>query len=500
MKKTTSAHILIVDDKPANILALENLLDSNDRTLLKATGGAEALKTSLHNDIDLIILDVNMPDMDGFEVAQILKTNKRTKNIPIIFATAESMEHTLVMKGYDEGAVDYLLKPLNPEVVKAKVNVLLKIQLQKKELIEKNNSLEKSQLLINNSADIIGIIDAASLAIEEINNAFTDILGYSLHETKGKKLTTFLNDENELSTFTSGQTGDRLSLETEMKCKDGSQKWLQWKVIIRHGKWFVNARDITDVKLADEKIRELNNELRSNVTQLEAANKEMESFSYSVSHDLRSPLRALNGFARIIEEEYLPLLDDEAKRLLGNIRNNAERMGRLIDDLLAFSRLGRKEVQRSKTDLRQMVENIVLDMEKTSVHKANIRINTLPPAEVDHTLIQQVWINLISNAVKYSGKKENPEVEIGAEKINDETVYYVKDNGTGFDMKYSDKLFGVFQRLHSPKEFEGTGVGLAIVHRIVSKHGGSIWADAKVNEGATFYFTTIKKNIENSIA
>jgi PAS domain S-box-containing protein len=499
MKKTANAHILIVDDKPANILALESLLESNDRILLKATGGAEALKTSLHNDIDLIILDVNMPDMDGFEVAQILKTNKRTKNIPIIFATAESMERTLIMKGYDEGAVDYLLKPLDPEVVKAKVNVLLKIQLQKKELIEKNSSLEKSQLLINNSADIIGIIDAGSFAIEEINYAFTDILGYSLQETKGKKLTSFLHDENELLTTGSQRAQERLSFETQMKCKDGSRKWLQWKVTVRNGKWFVNARDITDVRLADERIRELNNELRSNVAQLESANKEMESFSYSVSHDLRSPLRALNGFARIIEEEYLPLLDDEAKRLLGNIRMNAQRMGILIDDLLAFSRLGRKEVQRSKTDIRQMVDNIVLEMEKSHQHRASIIINDLPTADVDHTLMQQVWINLISNAVKYSGKKENPAIEIGADIINNQTVYYVKDNGTGFDMKYSDKLFGVFQRLHSPKEFEGTGVGLAIVQRIVSKHGGSIWADAKVNEGATFYFTTTQPTAENNI-
>lgn len=496
MKKTANAHILIVDDKPANILALESLLDSNDRILLKAISGAEALKTSLHNDVDLIILDVNMPDMDGFEVAQILKTNKKTKNIPIIFATAESMERKLIMKGYDEGAVDYLLKPLDPEVVKAKVNVLLKIQLQKKELIEKNISLEKSQLLINNSADIIGIIDAGSLAIEEINYAFTDMLGYSLQETKGKTLTAFLQNENDLLAITSLKNQDRLSFEIQMKCKDGSQKWLQWKVTVKNGKWFVNARDITDVRLADERIRELNNELRSNVVQLESANKEMESFSYSVSHDLRSPLRALNGFARIIEEEYLPSLDDEARRLLGNIRVNAQRMGTLIDDLLAFSRLGRKEVQRSKTDIRQMVDNIVQEMEKSQQHHANICINDLPSADVDHTLIQQVWINLISNAVKYSGKKEKPEIEIGADKINNETVYYVKDNGTGFDMKYSDKLFGVFQRLHSPKEFEGTGVGLAIVQRIVSKHGGSIWADAKVNEGATFYFTTTHPTTE----
>ncbi|MFT3705351.1 MAG: response regulator [Agriterribacter sp.] len=496
MKSAYSAVILIVDDRPANILVLESLLALPGRTLLTAGSGAEALKISFHTDVDLIILDVQMPDMDGFEVAQVLKTNKRTKNIPIIFATAESKERTLIMKGYEEGAVDYLLKPLDPEVVKAKVNVLLKIQLQKKELLEKNSSLERSELLINNSSDIIGIIDADTLVIEEINDAFTDILGYSVDETKGKLLTFFLQDENEIATVIKGQPKNRISFEAHFNCKDGSQKWLQWKVTVKSGKWFVNARDITEVKLADERIRQLNDDLKSNVEQLEITNKELESFSYSVSHDLRSPLRALNGYAKIIEEEYLPQLDDEAQRLLKNIKVNAQKMGMLIDDLLAFSRLGRKEVQRSKTDIMQMVDNILQETIKPEQHHAEIKVAELPPAEVDHTLMQQVWVNLISNAVKYSSKKDKPKIEIGAEQLNNETVYYVKDNGSGFDMKYVDKLFGVFQRLHSPKEFEGTGVGLAIVHRIITKHRGRIWVDAKVNEGASFYFTTSDKTTE----
>jgi response regulator RpfG family c-di-GMP phosphodiesterase len=178
MKKPEKSIILIVDDKHANLLALENVLAGKDRVLLNATSGEEALKVTLQKDIDLIILDVQMPGMDGFEVSQILKSNKRTRNIPIIFVTAESRERKLMMKGYDEGAVDYLFKPLDPEIVKAKVTVLLKIQLQNKELIEKNSSLLKNALLINNSADIIGIIDAATSRIEEINNAFTILLGY----------------------------------------------------------------------------------------------------------------------------------------------------------------------------------------------------------------------------------------------------------------------------------------------------------------------------------
>ncbi len=486
-KTTTEAVILIVDDKSANILVLDSLLTANDRTLLHATSGQEALKMTLNNDVDLIILDVQMPDMDGFEVAQILKTNKRTKNIPIIFATAESRERTLMMKGYDEGAVDYLLKPLDPDVVKAKVDVLLKIQLQKKELVEKNLSLEKSALLIHNSADIIGIIDAGDFTIEEINNAFTVILGYSQEETKGKALTSFLGEEDELSLKKlSEQKKDQFSFETKIYCKDKSIKWLQWKVTVKNGKWFVNARDISEVK-------QLNADLQNNLLQLEATNKELESFSYSVSHDLRAPLRALNGFSKIIEEDYENVLDAEGKRLLGNIQTNARKMGMLIDDLLAFSRLGRKEVQKSKTDMTKMVEHILQEIDKSATKHPVIKVGALPPAYVDHTLLQQVWINLISNGIKYSAKKENPEVEIGAADSENEITYFVKDNGSGFDMKYADKLFGVFQRLHNPNEFEGTGVGLAIVQRIINKHGGKIWAHAKVNEGATFYFT-IPKN------
>lgn len=498
MSYNTEETILIVDDKPANILALESLLALPNRLLLKATSGKEALKYSLHSEIDLIILDVQMPDMNGFEVAQVLKTNKRTRNIPVIFATAESREHALVMKGYDEGAVDYLLKPLEPEVVKAKVNVLLKIQQQKKELIEKNSSLEKSALLIENSADIIGIVDSRSWKIEQINKAFTEILGYPLEAVTGKSIQDFSLVPIDMETLVRDEKQEHLSFENEMICLDGSRKWLHWKVRTRHNKWYVNARDITENKLSDERIRQLNNELQHNIAQLEVTNKELESFSYSVSHDLRAPLRALNGFAKIIEQEYLPSLDDEAKRLLGNIQDNAIRMGTLIDDLLEFSRLGRKEVQRSVISMHQLAEQAAEECLQHAKKTVRIKIADLPPAGVDHTLMKQVWINLISNAVKYSSKKEDPAVEVGYDPGDDATIYFVKDNGAGFNMKYADKLFGVFQRLHSPKQFEGTGVGLAIVLRIITKHGGRVWAEARENEGAVFYFSiphlTTEKN------
>lgn len=481
--------ILIVDDNPANLLVLETLLTENGRTLITATSGKEALSYLLGVEVDLIILDVQMPGMDGFEVAQILKTNKRTRGIPVIFATAESHEHSMMMKGYDEGAVDYLLKPLDPDLVKAKVNVLLKIQQQKKELQDKNTSLEKFGLLIENSTDIIGIIDARDGSIEQINLAVTETLGYAVPEITGKKINDFL--EIPLNFPYTPDTGgqDRFSFENEVICKNRTKKWLHWKVRTREGRWFINARDITENKIANEKIGLLNEELQKNNEQLGMANRELESFSYSVSHDLRAPLRALIGFASIIIEDHFTELNPEVQRLLGNIKDNARKMGTLIDDLLEFSRLGRTELQRSEADMHELAKLVAEECKPQWPEKATISIANLPPAAVDHGLIKQVWTNLVSNALKYSSKKESPLIEIGFDQTKQETIYFVRDNGAGFDMKYIDKLFGVFQRLHSPKQFEGTGVGLAIVYRIVNKHGGRVWAEAMENEGATFYFS-----------
>lgn len=249
MKKIDKSVILVVDDKPANLLSLESLLENKDRTFLNATNGKDALKIVLNKEIDLIILDVNMPEMDGFEVAQILKSNKRTRDIPIIFASAEKKEQKFMLRGYEEGAIDYLFKPLDPEVAKAKVAVFLKLQLQKKELLEKNSSLKKSALLINNSADIIAIIDAETFKIEEINNAFTSILGYTKEETKGTALTFLLGNEDRIFVQRlNKQQKERLSFETQIYCKDRSIKWLHWNIVVKQGKWFVNARDITEIK------------------------------------------------------------------------------------------------------------------------------------------------------------------------------------------------------------------------------------------------------------
>ncbi len=255
----------------------------------------------------------------------------------------------------------------------------------------------------------------------------------------------------------------------------------------------LNFREITERKVAEERIAQMNDELEQKVLertgQLEAVNKELEAFSYSVSHDLRAPLRAIDGYASMVEEDYGKLLDEEGTRLLGNIQQNAKKMSSLIDDLLAFSRLGKKVIQKNRLDMNELLEGVLIDLGKSQKHHAAISSDELLPVRGDYSLIHQVLINLVSNAIKYSSKKEKPQVHISSRKDDNYVVYTVRDNGVGFDMKYAHKLFGVFQRLHTMDEFEGTGVGLAIVQRIVTKHGGQVQADSTPDEGSVFSFS-----------
>ena len=494
MVKQMKDHILIVDDKVNNIYALEQILGQPHRTLTSVTNGKEALKVALNQEIDLIILDVQMPDMDGFEVAQILKSNKRTSETPIIFVTAELKDHKFVLKGFEEGAIDYLYKPLNPEITEAKVSVLLQLHRQQRELMEKNLTLEKYALLINNSADLICIINEATLQFEEVNHAVNTLLGFTVPEMKATSLLEHVAEEDRghIKQLTK-EYEPSFSFEALMYTKNRESRYFSWNVVQKHGLWFAIGRDITRQKKADLEINKLNITLERNIAQLQLTNKELESFSYSISHDLRAPLRSINGYAQMIQEDHANQFSDEAKRMLGVISKNAKKMGVLIDDLLEFSRMGRKELTRLPIDFNKLVEPIVAELKQTAPARTVITVHPLHNTQGDPALLSQVFINLVSNAVKYSAKKETPVIEIGSEEKEDEFVYYVKDNGAGFDMQYAHKLFGVFQRLHSNEEFEGTGVGLAIVQRIMVKHGGKVWAEGRVGESAVF-FLSLPKN------
>jgi len=240
---------------------------------------------------------------------------------------------------------------------------------------------------------------------------------------------------------------------------------------------------------------ELELRVRERTSELQAANRELESFSYSVSHDLRVPLRAIDGYSQMLEEDYARALDDEGRRLLGVIRENSQRMGALIDDLLAFSRLGRKPITASGIDMNSLVAEVLRELRPAAATNGlKTTIADLPPASGDRTLLKQVWVNLLSNAIKFSGRNAQPVIEVDGNSNGTENVYRVRDNGAGFDMQYYGKLFGVFQRLHGQDEYPGTGVGLAIVQRVVARHGGRVWAEGKINAGATFYFALPKGN------
>jgi len=282
----------------------------------------------------------------------------------------------------------------------------------------------------------------------------------------------------------------KLNVELEQKITERTIE-LENRSKILEEKEIVLTNTIKNLNLKSE-------ELQSSTMRLKAANKELEAFSYSVSHDLRAPLRAINGFVNILNEEYSGILDVEGKRICSIIHSNSVKMGQLIDDLLSFSRLIKSELHHSTIDMQNIVRELISEFQISKELNPNIIVlKELPQSIGDTNLIKQVWMNLISNAIKYSSKTINPQIIIGATQNENETIYFIKDNGVGFNMNYSHKLFGVFQRLHGANEFEGTGVGLAIVQRIVSRHGGRVWAEGEIDKGATFYFTLPIKNVEN---
>jgi PAS domain S-box-containing protein len=344
------------------------------------------------------------------------------------------------------------------------------------------------------------------------NKASEKVFGWTKEEVIGRKLPEFFIPENSLA-YTQSQLENLVnSIPREIVInynyrKDGSVILCEWNNTIitdKNGRTetvISLGKDITEQKRLEaelvnsrEELETLNEQLEHRVDErtnmLEAANKELEAFSYSVSHDLRAPLRAIDGFSRIIFEDYNAKLDENGVRILTVIRNNVKKMGQLIDDLLSFSRLGRKTVNVAEVDMKSVFQTICGEQASFYREKqVEFIIADMPNAFADISLIKHVVSNLVSNALKFSSKKERPRIEIAGYVSNNTVVYYVKDNGAGFNMKYASKLFGVFQRLHSEEEFNGTGVGLAIVQRIIHKHNGIVWAEGKIGEGAKFFFS-----------
>lgn len=350
-------------------------------------------------------------------------------------------------------------------------------------------SEEKFLKAFQASAAGISITRLSDSTYLEVNDAFAKMTGYSKAELIGHTSAElgFVADikKREEVLQLIRETGSAKNFELQVYHKSGKALDVLSSVetiVLKGEKFAINIiYDITDRKRKEE--------------ELEALNKELESFSYSISHDLRTPLRALNGYAEMLNEEYYFKLDEEGRRIIRAIKYNSARMGSLIDNLLAFSRLGRKEIQKSRIDMNVLANAVINEIKQSARHRAQIKIGKLHQLIADYRLLHQVMFNLISNAIKYSSKKENPVVEIFSEEQDGHIIYSVRDNGAGFDMQYADKLFGVFQRLHSQEEFDGIGVGLAIVQRVITKHGGKVWAEGKTNEGAIFYFSLLKEEL-----
>jgi two-component system sensor kinase FixL len=377
-----------------------------------------------------------------------------------------------------------------------KIERMIKMRAQKVREFSESEACYRA--IVDTAADGIVVIDERG-TIQRFNPAAERMFGYAKAEVTGKNISLLMpsphreDHDGYLARYL--VTGEKrvmgIGREVTAQRKDGST----FPIYLSVAEMQVDGRHMFTGIFRDNTQAKLDIERQAQrIARLEAANMELESFSYSVSHDLRAPLLVIDGFSRIVEEDYAVKLDAEGRRLLGVIRANIQKMAELIDDLLEYSLLGAKSLASAEIDMKSLFVDALDGLRASGGRLDGVVLHPLPPARGDATLVKQALTNLLANAIKFCGKREHPTIEVSGRESGAQCVYCVKDNGAGFDMKYYDKLFGVFQRLHRADEFEGTGVGLAIVQRIVHRHGGRTWAEAEVNRGATFHFALQGEN------
>ncbi len=396
----------------------------------------------------------------------------------------------------EEGIVNYVCNiGINITDRKSKEEIIRKMN---EELQQKMKAVTDYQYALDESA-IIAVTDQAGKIIH-VNNNFCRISKYTTQELIGQDHrivnSGYHSKDFIKNLWTTIASGKVWRGEMKNKAKDGTYYWVDTTIVpflnlVGKPFQYVAIRsDITKRKLHEESILALNQQLETTISDLKEANKEMEIFTYSVAHDMRTPLRAISAFATLLQSEHATGLNEEGKRFLGILDDNAQNMGKLIDSLLKYATIGQTTLSLAQTNITALASKVIDELRVTDpTIKANITIGNAKTIQCDPALMKLLLQNLFSNAFKYTSRTNAPKILFDSYQDNDEMIFFVKDNGAGFDMQYIDKLFLPFQRLHAEEDFEGTGIGLAIVQRIIQKHGGTVWADAKVNQGATFYFS-----------
>ena len=530
-------NILLVDDTPENLIALEAVLSDLGQNLVKARSGEEALRLLLRQEFAVILLDVNMPGLNGFETAELIRQRKSTEHIPIIFVSAISTSDTHLFKGYALGAVDYIFTPVIPDVLRSKVAVFVdllkkteeaKHQAEQLRLIEErehqrklNQAARRIELQTKQnrfftlSVDLLAITGPDGL-LKELNPAWSRVLGYP--ETKLKEVPFWdwipaeEREEMKALMVQAAREQSPASLETRFLCSNGQHRWLSWTIAPYGAEQllYIFARDMTERKRNEQEIRKLNRDLEARANELQRTNAELEAdvatrkraeaalqesnsaleaFSFSVSHDLRAPLRAMQGFARVLLEDYGGALDDLGKDCANRIVSASERMDTLIQDLLIYSRFGHTELHLTTVDLNKLMAEVTQHLEHECQQRhASIRVqNPLPTVRAHAITLRQVLINLVANGMKFVGDGIQPLVEVQSKVVDGAAQIEVRDNGIGIEEKDQARIFRVFERLNTAETYPGTGLGLAIVRKGVERMGGQVGLDSTPGQGSRFW-------------
>ena len=530
-------NILLVDDTPENLIALEAVLSDLGQNLVKARSGEEALRLLLRQEFAVILLDVNMPGLNGFETAELIRQRKSTEHIPIIFVSAISTSDTHLFKGYSLGAVDYIFTPVVPDVLRSKVSVFVELlkkteeakwQAEQLRLLEEKEHRErlneasrrielqtKQNRFFTLSVDLLAITDFQAM-FKELNPAWHLVLGYSEAELKARPFWDHMDESDRALTREALSRAVELqkpiSFEAQYQCADRSVRFFSWTVAPYPAEQllYLFARDVTDARRAEREIRKLNVDLEQRARQLGATNTELqneigtrqraeialhesnsalEAFSYSVSHDLRAPLRAMQGFARVLLEDYGTVLDQTGKECAMRIVSAAERMDCLVQDLLVFSRLGHTKLNLSPVRLHESVLETIVTLEYEIKNKsASVDVREPLPKVLAHpTTLNQVLQNLVGNALKFIPVGRDPKIKIWSEVNDGLATVWVEDNGIGIPPENQDRIFKVFERLHGADEYPGTGLGLAIVKKGVERMNGSVGIESAAGAGSRFW-------------